>query len=65
MPPVDHIALTAFNVAASLTTLHKALKPLVPALERHIPPVPDGATFSDLMIIAGVPYEDTDEGPAQ
>jgi hypothetical protein len=61
-PPVDHIALTAFGVAVSLTELHGALAPLVPALERYIPPVPNGATFSDLMITAGVAYDDTDGG---
>jgi len=64
-PPVDHVALTAFNAAVSLTTLHGALAPLVLALERYIPPVPNGATFSDLIIIAGVSYDDTDGGTTQ
>jgi hypothetical protein len=60
--PVDHIALTAFDVAVSPTELHGALKPLGPALERFIP-VPNGTTFSDLVIIGDVSYDDTDGRP--
>jgi hypothetical protein len=61
-PPVDHVALTAFDVAVSLTKLHDALAPLGPALEKFIPPVPNSATFSDLMITGGVSYDDPDDG---
>lgn len=60
-PPVDHVALTAFNEAVSLTQLHAAIGPLGPALERFIPPVPPGATFSDFMMIGGVSYDDDGE----
>jgi hypothetical protein len=56
--PVDHIALTAFGVEVSLTRSHGDIVSLARALENTVPVGPPGLTFTDLVMIATVPYDD-------